>query len=290
MSYRELYLTQAASIKNIVSDKATKVKVFGVPFDSTSTFRAGSRFGPDAIREAFNNIEIYSKRLGVDLETSNIDDIGNLAHTGDLGTIIRAITEVSKELVKENTVPGILGGEHTLTYGSFLAMPKGTSLLVFDAHLDLREEFADLKLSHATYLRRIVEKDKDLKVFIVGGRAATKKEWEYARLRNIQVLQPPSRKQLEEYVIEFKSMLKSTEQLYVSIDLDVADPSYAPGVGNPEPGGLTSRELLELIYSLKGKKIAGFDIVELNPLMDNGSSAALSAKLLCELCCLQYVD
>jgi agmatinase len=264
--------------------------VFGVPFDSTSTFRTGSRFGPDAIREAYNNIEIYSKRLGVDLETSNIDDIGNLAHTGDLGTIIRAITEVSKELVKENTVPGILGGEHTLTYGSFLAMPKGTSLLVFDAHLDLREEFADLKLSHATYLRRIVEKDKDLKVFIVGGRAATKKEWEYARLRNIQVLQPPSRKQLEEYVIEFKSMLKSTEQLYVSIDLDVADPSYAPGVGNPEPGGLTSRELLELIYSLKGKKIAGFDIVELNPLMDNGSSAALSAKLLCELCCLQYVD
>ena len=257
---------------------APKVSVFGVPFDATSTYRAGSRFAPNAIREAFLNIEVYFRDIDVDLEKVSIEDLGNLKQTGNVQSMVVAVQKITEELLQQKKLPAILGGEHTLTYASFLAT-QGSMLIVFDAHLDLRDEFADLRLSHATYLRRLLE-EMDTEVIVIGARAASKEEWEFAEKKRVKVIPPPSEdRSLQDYVKTVRSSI-GQRSIYLSIDLDVVDPAYAPGVGNPEPGGLTSREFLTVLRALRGCRLVGFDIVELDPLMDTGASAALAAKAL----------
>jgi agmatinase len=284
VSYRDLWLTPTPNISNFLKDEVPKVSVFGVPFDATSTYRAGSRFAPNAIREAFLNIEVYFRDLDVDLERVCIEDLGNLKQTGSVQSMVVAVQKVTEELLQQNKLPAILGGEHTLTYASYLATGCST-LVVFDAHLDLRDEFADMRLSHATYLRRLLE-EVDTEAIVIGARAASKEEWEFAEKNGVKVLPPPQDdRSLQDYVKAVRSTI-GQRSVYVSIDLDVVDPAYAPAVGNPEPGGLTSRELLTVLSALKGCRFVGFDIVELDPLLDTGASAALAAKALALLIAL----
>ncbi|MBI4258452.1 MAG: agmatinase [Thaumarchaeota archaeon] len=266
------------------------VSIFGVPFDSSSTYRTGSRFGPNAIREAFLNIEIYSHRLKVDLESQSIEDLGNLYHTANIDRMASAVEKVVGELVDEGKIPAILGGEHTLTYGSFLAMPKDACIVYFDAHFDMRNEYSELSLMHATCLRRIIEKRGRDKVIHVGARAACAEEWSFVEKETIsaitceKIFRSPHPEEL------LKEAVKDFQNVYVSIDLDVIDPAYAPGVGNPEPGGLSTHQMLEMIYALKDKHIAGFDIVELIPHYDNGAASTAAARLLAELACLVVLE
>jgi len=284
VNYRDLWLTPTPNITNFVQDMAPKVSVFGVPFDATSTYRAGSRFAPNAIREAFLNIEVYFRDLDVDLEKVCIEDLGNLKQTGSVQSMVVAVQRVTEELLQQKKIPAILGGEHTLTYASYLAT-AGSMLVVFDAHLDLRDEFADMRLSHATYLRRLLE-EADTEAIVIGARAAAKEEWDFAEKKKLKVIPPPSEDHtLQDYVKMVKSSI-GERSIYVSIDLDVVDPAYAPAVGNPEPGGLTSREFLTILGALKGCRFVGFDIVELDPLVDTGASAALAAKALALLIAL----
>lgn len=284
MSYRDLWLSPTPNVSNIIKGQSPKASIFGVPFDATSTYRSGSRFAPNTIREAFLNIEVYFKDLDVDLEKVCIEDLGNLKQTTSVQNMVAAVQKVTEELRQMDRVPAILGGEHTLTYASYKAV-KGACLVIFDAHLDLRDEFADLRLSHATYLRRLLEEDTSTEAIVIGVRAASKEEWEYAELRKVKIIPPPQGCSLEEYVKKVKSAIEQ-KYVYVSVDLDVVDPAYAPGVGNPEPAGLTSRELLTTLTALKGCIIAGFDIVELVPLFDTGSSVVLAAKVLALLIAL----
>lgn len=284
MSFKDLWLTPTPNISNFIEGEAPKVSVFGVPFDATSTYRAGSRFAPNAIREAFLNIEVYFRDLDVDLEKVCIEDLGNLKQTGSVQSMVVAVQKVTEELLQQNKLPAILGGEHTLTYASYLAT-RGSTLVVFDAHLDLRDEFADMRLSHATYLRRLLE-EVDAEVIVVGARAASKEEWEFAEKKKVKVISPPSEdRSLQDYVKMVRSSI-GQRSVYVSVDLDVVDPAYAPAVGNPEPGGLTSRELLTILGALRGCRFVGFDVVELDPLLDSGASAALAAKVFALLIAL----
>ena len=256
--------------------------VFGIPFDSTHSYKPGCRFGPDVIRDAFNNIEIFHPQFGIDLETVNIEDLGNTTHTVSASEMIDMVGKITKELVAKNRQLFILGGEHSLTYGTYMSFPKETGYVVFDAHYDLRDEFANTKLSHAAYLRRIVEKRGADNILHVGARAFVKEELEFLKEHNIktisdrQVRDGKGPQLLKEFASSFDSM-------YVSFDLDVLDPAYAPGVGNPEAAGMTSRELFDLIYSLENKKITGVDIVELNPQHDNGATASIAAKIMSTL-------
>ena len=158
MSYKELYLTQSPMIVS-PDDKSDPVSnIFGVPFDSTHSYKPGCRFGPDVIRDAFNNIEIFHPNLQVDLETVNIKDFGNIQHTVVATEMLDMVEKITSELRKDNKPLVILGGEHLLTLGSYMSFPKEVGYVVFDAHYDLRDEYANTKLSHAAYLRRIVEK------------------------------------------------------------------------------------------------------------------------------------
>jgi agmatinase len=279
MSYTDLYLTQSPLIIN-PDDKSDPVaNIFGVPFDSTHSYKPGCRFGPDVIRDAFNNIEIFHPNLQVDLETSDIKDFGNMQHTVVATEMLNMVEKITSELRKKNKPIIVLGGEHLLTLGSYMSFPKQTGYVVFDAHYDLRDEYANTKLSHAAYLRRIVEKRGADNIIHVGARSFVKEELEFLTKNKINSISDKEIR-LGNAARLLKDAVSSFDELYVSIDLDVVDPAFAPGVGNPEAVGITSRELYDMIISLEDKKIIGTDVVELNPSFDNGSTASLAAKII----------
>ena len=288
MSYADLYLTQSPLIISPNNDSKPIASIFGVPFDSTHSYKPGCRFGPDVIRDAFNNIEIFESDFGVDLETVNIQDLGNIQHTVVATEMLDMVEKTTKELQKNKNQLIILGGEHLLTYGAYMSFPKETGYVVFDAHYDLRDEYADIKLSHAAYLRRIVEKRGSENIIHVGARAYVKEELQFLKEYNIKTI---TDKQIRDG--EGPRLLnKATENfdsIYTSIDLDVLDPAFAPGIGNPEAVGITSRELYDMIISLKDRNIVSADIVELNPSFDNGSTASLAAKMVSTIIAMNYV-
>ena len=288
MSYADLYLTQSPLIISPNNDSKPIASIFGVPFDSTHSYKPGCRFGPDVIRDAFNNIEIFESDFGVDLETVNIQDLGNIQHTVVATEMLDMVEKTTKELQKNKNQLIILGGEHLLTYGTYMSFPKETGYVVFDAHYDLRDEYADIKLSHAAYLRRIVEKRGSENIIHVGARAFVKEELQFLKEHNIKTI---TDKQIRDG--EGSRLLnKATENfdsIYTSIDLDVLDPAFAPGIGNPEAVGITSRELYDMIISLKDRNIVSADIVELNPSFDNGSTASLAAKMVSTIIAMNYV-
>ena len=279
MSYKELYLTQSPLIVSPDEKSDPVANIFGVPFDSTHSYKPGCRFGPDVIRDAFNNIEIFHPNLQVDLETVNIKDFGNIQHTVVATEMLDMVEKITSELRKDNKPLVILGGEHLLTLGSYMSFSKNIGYVVFDAHYDLRNEYANTKLSHAAYLRRIVEQRGAENIVHVGARSFVKEELEFLTKNKINSISDKEVR-LGNAGRQLKDSISTFDELYVSIDLDVVDPAFAPGVGNPEAVGITSRELYDLVTSLDNKKIIGSDVVELNPSFDNGSTASLAAKMI----------
>jgi agmatinase len=282
MSFLDLYMNRNPLITSSNGDGEPAATVFGIPFDSTHSYKPGCRFGPDVIRDAFNNIEIFHPQFGVDLESANIEDLGNTTHTVSPSIMLDMVKKITKELAERKRQLFILGGEHSITFGTYLSFPKETGYVVFDAHYDLRDEYAGTKFSHAAYLRRIVEERGADNILHVGARAFVKEELEFLTENNIKTI---SDRQIREGKGPdfLKNFVSSFDSLYTSFDLDVLDPAFAPGVGNPEAAGMTSRELFDLIYSLEDKKVSGVDIVELNPQYDNGSTASLAAKIMSTL-------
>ena len=279
MSFSDLYLTNSPKLISPSDDTEPAAKLFGIPFDSTHSYKPGCRFGPDVIRDAFNNIEIFMPEFGVDLEQVNIQDLGNLEHTVVAQNMIDMVRKTTRDLKDSSNQLIILGGEHSLTYGSYMSYPKDTGYVVFDAHYDLRDEYAGTKLSHAAYLRRIIEERGSENIIHVGARAYVKEELEFLTEHNVKTISDSDIRMGNGPKL-LQNMTEKFENLYVSIDLDVLDPAFAPGVGNPEAIGITSRELYDMIVSLQDKKIKAADIVELNPTFDNGSTASLAARLM----------
>ncbi len=293
MTNARAHLSTAPLVTMEVEGQKAAVQVIGVPFDGTSTYRTGSRFGPDAVRAAFWNVEVYLPHLGLDLETIALDDLGNIQHSASVTQTVAWVEETVRASSVAGCVPATLGGEHSISYGAIRAFDGPLTLLVFDAHFDLRDEYDDLSLMHATYLRRLMEEKPDLKVIHVGVRGASRDEWAFARERGVTAITA------DEVAAEgssglnarLREALEGTERLYITIDLDGLDPAYAPGVSNPEPAGLTSRQVLDALRLLRGTPIVGFDIVELCPQYDlGGITAVVAARYLAELCGLVTVQ
>ena len=282
MSFLELYMNKNPMITASDDDSEPVATIFGIPFDSTHSYKPGCRFGPDVIRDSFNNIEIFHPDLKIDLENVNIEDLGNTRHTVVASEMIDMVKKITAELVSKKRQLFILGGEHSITYGTYTSFPKETGYVVFDAHYDLRDEFADIKLSHASYLRRIVEERGSENILHVGARAFVKEELEFLIANKIKTISDREIRDgkgpnlLKDYVSTF-------DTIYSSFDLDVLDPAFAPGVGNPEAVGITSRELFDMIHTFDETNVVGVDIVELNPYHDNGSTASLAAKIISTL-------
>jgi len=269
-------------------DKA-EYTILGVPFDYTSTYRTGARFAPTAIREASLNIETYSFRTGLDLEEIKIHDLGNLDVSANVDETLKRLEIVTRELLEAKKTPIFIGGEHTIALGIVKTLKNTEKLVIisFDAHLDLRNEYLGLKTSHTTFMRRINEKIKPQKIIEIGTRAVCQEEIEYAEKRGINYITSLEiqREGLEKTKEKLGRLLEGVENIYLSIDLDVLDPAYAPAVQNPEPEGIDPYTLHELIAEICKKSIIAFDLVEVTPNYDEGITAIQAAKTIFETIC-----
>ncbi|MFQ6025464.1 MAG: agmatinase [Nitrosopumilaceae archaeon] len=279
MSFLDLYLSRNPLLTNTNNTGEVSSIVYGVPFDSTHSYRPGTRFGPDAIREAFNNIEIFFPNFNVDLESVNVEDLGNVRHTVVATEMLDMVGKVTTELIKREKPIVILGGEHLITLGTYMSFPNDIGYIVFDAHYDLRNEYADMNLSHAAYLRRIIEKRGADNIIHVGARAFVREELAFKEEHKIKTISDKDIRDGNGPKL-VRDAISSFDKIYLSVDLDVLDPAFAPGVGNPEAVGIVPRELLDMLYSLEEKKIPGADIVELCPQYDNGATSSIAAKIM----------
>jgi len=288
MSYRELYASPTLIFSGFQKtfEEADYV-VLGVPFDVTSTYRTGARFAPTAIREASLNIETYSFSSGVDVEDLRLHDLGDLHVTSDADETLKRLEQVMRELLSEKKTPVLMGGEHTITLGAARAVGKNCAVISFDAHLDLRNEYMNLKTSHTTFMRRINEQVQPKKIVEIGTRAVCKEELGYAKktgINNITVQQIRS-DGVEKTIQKVEKLLSGIKQTYLTIDLDVLDPAFVPGVQNPEPDGLCTRMFYELLNGLCDRRVVAFDVVEVTPHYDNGNTSLQAAKTMFETLC-----
>lgn len=282
-----LYVNQSPHVFKGVQAPFTsaKIVVLGAPFDSTSTYRPGSRFAPSAIREASINIESYSWRAKVDSEAIATHDLGDLVVVqGDVRTTLSRLERLVQRLGEAGKLPIIIGGEHTVTYAAVMGLGR-PALLCFDAHLDLRDEYPmGVKLSHATVIRRLAEALGCGAVFMVGARAACQEEVEYIGDGGMKVVTSWEAEELGPMGVagRIRDWVAKFDRVYVSIDLDVLDPSYAPGVANPEPEGLRPSLLLDILNLALDQRVVGLDLVEVSPPYDNGLASIHAAKILLE--------
>lgn len=239
--------------------------VAGVPLDTTASFRRGTGFGPGRIREASLSFETYVRDAEADVRDLAVHDHGDLDAWTDAKETVEFAAGVVEGFVKDGKTPVLLGGEHTVSVAGF----RGTdtsSVVVFDAHLDLKDEFEGTAYSHACVVRRAVEDGRD--VYVVGAREGSREEWEYADETDAVT------------TLGFEGFDASGfDAPYVSVDLDVLDPGYAPGVGTPVPCGTSPDELHEAVRALAPDAV-GFDVVEACPAYGAGEAEFVAASLV----------
>lgn len=258
--------------------------VLGVPYDHTSTYRVGSRFAPRAIRDASLNIETYSMRTGVEIERIPLHDAGDLHIVDDPSETLRRLTSATGEILSAGKIAICIGGEHTISLGVVRNLTKSVGVISFDAHGDLRDEYGGGKLSHATVLRRITEILSPEAVYVCGIRAVCGEEVDFMERQKIRHLTPWELREfgLHKATESLKSFAKVFSHIYLTIDADVLDPAYAPGVANPEFDGLTPAELISLISAVANERTIGLDLVEVCPNYDTGATSVAAARLIFE--------
>lgn len=257
------------------------IVIFGAPFDGTTSYRPGTRFASSAIRNESYGIETYSPYLDLDLTDKKIFDAGDLELC--FGNTIRVLEDIelmTETILKDGKKPLMIGGEHLVTLGSFRAVLKqfpDIHIIHFDAHTDLRDDYLGEKLSHASVIRRCWELIGDDKIYQFGIRSGDREEFMWAK-EHVH-LQKFNFDHLEEVVAKLKG-----KPVYLTIDLDVLDPSVFPGTGTPEAGGVTFLQLLEALDKVFTLDVVAMDMNELSPVYDqSGSSTALACKLLREI-------
>ncbi len=260
-------------------DEADTV-MFGAPFDATTSYRPGARFGPKAIRSESYGIETYSPYQDKDMAETAVFDAGDMALCiGDAKTALEQIEAFASEIVTDNKRPVMLGGEHLVTLGVVRALVKkypDLHIVHFDAHADLRDDYLGANLSHAAVIRRVWELVGDEKIYQFGIRSGDKSEFDWGRTHVFTCRFTLDK--LEEVIKKL-----ADRPVYFTLDLDVLDPSALPGTGTPEAGGVSFLALLEAIGLLSKLNVVGFDMVELAPNLDmSGVSTAVACKLLRE--------
>ena len=256
--------------------------IFGAPFDSTTSYRPGTRFGPSAIRHESFGLETYSPYQDKDLEDHAIMDSGDLELCfGSSEQALKDIQGRAEQILQDGKIPLLLGGEHLVTLGSVRAAVQkypDLHIIHFDAHTDLREDYLGAKLSHACVIRRCHDILGDGRIHQFGIRSGERAEWKFARAGHTD-LHPFNLNGLEETVKALQSA-----PIYFTIDLDVLDPSCFPGTGTPEAGGVDFMQLLEAIRTVCSGNVVAADVNELCPILDQtGASTAIAGKVVREL-------
>ena len=286
----EVNLNYASMDEEYTGFKKAKVVILQAPYEKTATYKKGTVKGPSAIIDASKKIELFDDELNQETYKIGIHTMDPLAvEDMEPEAMVDSVYRATLDVLKANKFPVMLGGEHSVSIGAVKAFKEtypNISVLHLDAHYDLRNEYFGSKLNHGCVARRISEM---CPIVQTGTRSLSKEEKEFltsqanGRVKTINVydiLETPL----------WKDIISNSlsENVYISIDLDVFDPSLMPAVGTPEPGGLGWYETLDLLRNVsKDKKIVGFDVVELCPIKDQIASDFLAAKLVYRL--LGYV-
>jgi len=256
--------------------------IFGAPFDSTTSFRPGTRFAADYIRMDSFGLETYSPYLDKDLADYALTDIGNLdLPFGNAAKSLDVIEETAATILAADKIPFLIGGEHLVSLGTIRAAYKkhpNLKLIHFDAHTDLREHYMGEPLSHAAVIRRAWDFMGDGTIYQFCIRSGEKAEFEWAKTHT----------HLEKFTYDtLKSVVESLgteDPIYLTIDLDVFDPAIFSGTGTPEPGGIFFKDMIDILKTLTPLNIIGADVVELSPHYDQtGVSTATACKVIREL-------
>lgn len=258
------------------------IVLFGAPFDSTTSYRPGTRFGSSAIRRESYGIECYSPYQDKDLEDTKVMDCGDLELCfGNTKKALAQIEEQAKEILDNSAIPFMLGGEHLVTLGAFRAVLEkypDIHIIHFDAHADLREEYLGEQLSHASVIRRCWDLVGDGRIYQFGIRSGDREEFywvkEHVTMRKFDF----------EGLEEVLEKLEGTP-IYFTLDLDVLDPSVFPGTGTPEPGGVTFDALRKAAEKVCSRaNVVACDVNELSPHYDpSGISTAAACKIVREM-------
>lgn len=259
------------------------IALFGAPFDSTTSFRPGARFGSSAIRHESFGIETYSPYQDKDLTDKNVFDCGDLELCfGSSEAALKDIEDLERRILNDGKLPILIGGEHLVTYGAVKAVfgkHPDLQIIHFDAHADLRDDYLGAKLSHACVMRRCYDLVGDNKIHQFCIRSGDREEFRFADEHTD--MHKFSFDGLKEVCDE---LAKNNTPVYFTIDLDCLDPSVFCGTGTPEAGGVTFPELLSAILMVSRTNIVGADINELAPMLDSsGASTAVACKVLREL-------
>lgn len=260
-----------------------EIVVFGAPFDSTTSFRPGARFGSSAMRHESFGLETYSPYQDKDLTDALVFDAGDLELCfGNPEDALNEIEQCTEQILKDGKLPILLGGEHLVTLGAVRSvLKKYTNLHIihFDAHTDLRNDYLGERLSHACVIKRCHELVGDGKIHQFAIRSGEKEEFAFGKIHNN--FHPFTFEGLEETVSRLK---ESNAPVYFTIDLDCLDPSVFPGTGTPEAGGVSFCQLLNAILLVSQTNVVGADINELAPMLDaSGASTAVACKTLREI-------
>lgn len=264
------------------------VIIFSSPMDATCSFRPGTRFAGPSIRQESIGMEWYSPYFDRDLKDYKTCDIGDLdLPMGDVEADLDEISRVTADILSDGKKTMMIGGEHLVTLGTIREYVKkypDLHIIHFDAHTDLREEFLGRELSHATVLRKCYDLLGDGRIYQFGIRSGDSSEFKWAaeghtHLRKFDLVG------LDECIKALKD-----KPVYITIDLDVLDPSIFPGTGTPEAGGITYKELQQAILDMRGlNNIVGADIVELSPHYDPSMvSSQVACKVLREMVLLLH--
>ncbi len=256
--------------------------LFGAPFDSTTSFRPGTRFGPGAIRRESYGLETYSPYLDLDLEDMSVMDSGDIELCiGNAERALKQIEERTDEILAAGKRPFMLGGEHLVTLGAVRSIVNrypDVHIIHFDAHADLREDYLGVRLSHACVLRRCWELTGDGRIHQFGIRSGDREEFKWGK------------EHVETRLFDFEGLTEKLrslkgEPVYFTLDLDVLDPSVFPGTGTPEPGGVSFDELRRAaVLVCRNARIVGCDVNELCPHYDqSGVSTAVACKIVREM-------
>jgi agmatinase len=264
------YISASASFEN------SKGVILGCPYDGSASFRPGARFGPSAIRRVSLGIETFSPYFQRDLNQCSIHDMGDLElPLGEKKISLGLIRNGLGKILSEKKFPILLGGDHLITLPiieEMLPIYPRLHLLQIDAHMDLREDYLGEPLSHSTVMRKVLDHLGEGRLFQIGIRSGTEEEFKLAgKMKSIVSLDPGP----------LSSMMKHlrNQPVYITLDLDVIDPSLLPGVGTPEPGGLNFQEFIFLLKKLQGLHVVGFDIVELTPDYDPTQVSSITASV-----------
>ena len=260
-----------------------RIVLFGAPFDSTTSFRPGTRFAPHTIRSESFGIETYSPRLDRDLEDISVFDSGDIELCiGNSQTALEQISERTAIILADNKLPLMIGGEHLVTLGAFREVIKkypDVHIIHFDAHTDLRDKYLGVGLSHACVIRRCHDLTGDGRIHQFGIRSGERSEFRWAAEGHTNL-----------HKFNFDGLEATVKQLtgkpiYFTIDLDVLDPSVFPGTGTPEAGGVTFMQLFDAMRIVcNGCNIVAADVNELCPTYDqSGVSTAVACKVVREL-------